>query len=316
MKISTGVALMSLLLALPCSYASDRWLDGKADGYFWYQDPAEELEEEEPTPPPTKATPPPAPLAKQEPSPPAGPAPLSSAWIRENMQKYLDAAMDNPKSPEHVAAFLYLQRYAMDKSFTFMDSVNEVTTGHSVFDEINRRPTATYGNKKLDEVATKNFETSLAKIASQSGLFVFYDNTQTSLTQSKVVDMVTNQFDFSVIRLAKEKLSAEFNPDNIRPDNGHSTKLGITTYPAIAIMSASGEFDVVSQAAVSLSDLHKRVLLGAKRLGIIGEKEFNDTRPIQNIGRNISLQKPSAVSGESQVPIQPSQLLRMFEGDK
>ncbi|MFC1354247.1 MAG: conjugal transfer protein TraF [gamma proteobacterium symbiont of Clathrolucina costata] len=134
-----GFLILTFSMSAPASDAGDgsRWLDRKAEGYFWYKsEPEKETEQknkEEPAPPITQETSP-----SQE-----GPAPLSSAWIRANIQGYLDAAIDNPTA-ENVAAYLYIQKYAMDKSFAFMDASQEVTLGHSAFDEINRRPTATF----------------------------------------------------------------------------------------------------------------------------------------------------------------------------
>lgn len=212
---------------------SGRWLNGKADGWFWYKSEPEreEIEEKEPEP---------APSVTQPPAPPVGPAPLSSAWIREHMQAYLDAAIDNP-TPENVSAFLYILRFAMDKSVAFMNAQQQATLGHPVFDEINRRPTATFANRKLDDSTTQNNRAIISKIRSD------------------------------------------------------------------------GVFDIVSQAPVSLSDLKKRLLVGAKRLAIIAYEEFNSTRPIANIENNITGTSLQNIS-ESNLPISPKDIISAFKG--
>ena len=79
----------------------------KAEGWFWYAVEAEESapEEEERPAIPLAAT--------QTPS-----APFSAAWLRVNLPKYLDLAWNEP-SVENLRAFLYLQRFAIDRAEQF-----------------------------------------------------------------------------------------------------------------------------------------------------------------------------------------------------
>lgn len=305
------IGFISLILA---GYATaeapgeDRWLDRKSEGWFWYRAEPEQVEPEDvmlPPQEPARATPPP-----QE----SGPAPLSSAWIRENIQLYLDAATDNP-TVENVAAFLYIQKYAMDKSFAFMDATQEVTLGNSAFDEINRRPTATFANRKLDQLATDNHQSVLGKISKLAGVFFFMDSTEASIAQASVLDMLARNYEFDMIKVA-----ADGNPDlvsipGIRGDAGHVVQMGITTLPAIVLVTSDGLYDIVSQAPVSYADLQKRILVSAKRLGVISEREFNSTRPILNIGNSLfDNQLSTSETSTSSVPISAEQIIKAFNG--
>ncbi|MBL4606291.1 MAG: conjugal transfer protein TraF [Pseudomonadales bacterium] len=288
---------------------AERWLDRKGEGFFWYKEEAEPEEIEEVKKPEPK----PAPVAKSKPeSAPEGPPPLSSAWIRENMQHYLDAAIDNP-TPENITVFLYIQRYAMDKSFAFMDASQDATVGHSMFDEINRRPTATFANRKLDDLATDNHKAVISDISQNTGLFFFMDGTENSVIQSSIIDMLTRNYEFDVVKIAIEQLPPELQDKDIKFDSGHAKQLGITTTPAIALLRPDGTFDVISQAPVSYTDLQKRILVGAKRLGVISEKDFNSTRPIANIDKTLYFDLKK-VSQTSSVPIQAKDLIKAFNG--
>lgn len=293
------------------SSGTGRWMDRKAEGWFWYKsapEPEEPIEEKVPdvTPPLL----PPAPLAKQEQEPSA---PLSSAWIRQNLQKYLDAAVDNP-SPENVAAFLYIQKYAMDKSFAFMDASQEVTLGNSDLDEISRRPTATFANRKLDEEATANVKHTIHKISSNAGLFLFIDGSESSNAQRDVLNMLQRSYNFDSVTIAAADIPDVQITKDVRRDSGHAQQMGITSLPAIVLIRGDGVFDVVSQAPVSYSDLQKRILVGAKRLGIITEDEFNYTRPITNITKAlVSLPEPQS-SNASNLPIPASEIVKAFNG--
>lgn len=302
---------IGLMIALPClsqSAQEGRWLDGKSDGWFWYNEPEEALEEPESEPP--------KPLAKAPPSAtstePQGPAPLSSAWIRENMQSYLDAAIDNP-TPENVAAFLYIQRYAMDKSFAFMDAQQQVTLGHPVFDEINRRPTATFANRKLDDAASSNNRDVISKISDNAGLFFFFDGSESSMAQMGVLDMLVRKNKFDIVKISVAPIPDSLKKQGIRVDNGHGAQMGVTTVPAIALVRPDGVFDVISQAPVSLNDLKKRLLVGAKRLAVISEEDFNSTRPINNLDLNLAESQSAALQPEtSNLPISPKDIVSAF----
>lgn len=302
---------IGLLIALP-GVAQDttngRWLDGKGDGWFWYNEPEEVIEETEEEEPPTPTT------VISPPAPPQGPAPLSSAWIRENMQSYLDAAIDNP-TPENVSAFLYIQRFAMDKSFAFMDAQQQVTLGHPVFDEINRRPTATFANRKLDDAASSNNRDVISKISSSSGLFFFFDGSEASMAQLGVLDMLARNHQFDIVKISVAPIPDSLKEQGIRLDNGHGAQMGVTTVPAIVMVKADGVYDVISQAPVSLNDLKKRILVGAKRLAVISEDEFNSTRPINNINLNLADSQPKALQPTStNLPISAKEIVNAFSG--
>tara|TARA_B100000446_G_scaffold188107_1_gene220432 strand:+ start:44652 stop:45617 length:966 start_codon:yes stop_codon:yes gene_type:complete len=305
--------IIGLLIALP-GFAQDnnkgRWLEGKSDGWFWYNEPEEVIEEpveEEPKPQTTVISPPPA---------PQGPAPLSSAWIRENMQSYLDAAIDNP-TPENVSAFLYIQRYAMDKSFAFMDAQQQVTLGHPVFDEINRRPTATFANRKLDDEASSNNSNVISKISANSGLFFFFDGSEASMAQLGVLDMLVRNHKFDIVKISVAPIPETLKEQGIRVDNGHGAQMGVTTVPAIVMVRPDGVFDIISQAPVSLNDLKKRILVGAKRLAVISEDEFNSTRPINNINLNLADSQPKPLQPlTNTLPIPAKDIVNAFSGDQ
>src|SRR5258706_15714830 len=75
--------------------ASAPYYSGEPDGYYWYDDPNED---------PAKPV---SPVALTPGA--TGATPLSTAWLRTNIDKYRDAAIDDP-TPDNVAIFAYLQR--------------------------------------------------------------------------------------------------------------------------------------------------------------------------------------------------------------
>ncbi len=288
--------------------ATERWLDRKAEGYFWYKDMFEPEKEE-----PKKEEPPKTIVSAPAPATPTGPAPLSSAWIRENMQNYLDNAIDNP-TPENISAYLLIQKYAMDKSFAYMDATEAATLGNPLLDEINKRPSANFAKKELDRSATATRKDVIEKISSNAGLFVFMDGSSASSAQANIIDMLKRNYAFDIITIATGPLAPDNSSQNVRPDNGHVEQLQVTSFPAIVMLRSDGMYDHISQAPVSYSDLQKRILVGAKRLGVITKEEFDSTRSI----RNIELYSPANTLASShasdQLPIPAKDIVNAFNG--
>jgi len=138
---------------------------------------------------PKKEEPPKTVVSAPAPATPTGPAPLSSAWIRENMQNYLDNAIDNP-TPENISAYLLIQKYAMDKSFAYMDATEAATLGNPLLDEINKRPSANFAKKELNRSTTATRKNTIEKISNNACLFVFMDGSSASSAQANIIDML------------------------------------------------------------------------------------------------------------------------------
>ena len=88
--------------------AGQSFYQGKSEGWFWYQtypDPVPPVQEKPAPPPPPPPAPEPVSKVDQAPT-----APFTSAWIRLELPKFRDRAMDDP-TPENVRAYYYLQRF-------------------------------------------------------------------------------------------------------------------------------------------------------------------------------------------------------------
>lgn len=90
--------------------------------------------------------------ADASPPAPSGPTPLSSAWLRENLDRYRDAAVDDP-TPAKVRAYLLLQRVAMDRASAFARATQAVTLGDPLLDANVERPIASFEAQAMDAQA-------------------------------------------------------------------------------------------------------------------------------------------------------------------
>jgi hypothetical protein len=126
--------------------------------------------------------------------------------------------------------------------------------------------------------------------------------------------MLVRNFDFDILKITTAQPTQELADQGFKEDKGRSKALGISTYPAIALISADGNYDVISQAPVSYSDLRDRLLIGANRLGVINEAELNQTRPIRNLGSiNVDItQLKNSSSDTSSVPVPQKDIVNLF----
>lgn len=273
-----AAALGSAILS---AHADDsRFINRKAEGWFWYETAPEEPEPVvEPEPEivaiEQTAEPAPEPTAKQ------GPAPLSAAWFRKNLGKYKDAAWDNP-TLENLQAYLYLQRFAMDRSEQFADVAEMAVTGNPLLDEMSRRPTATFGSQKVDQVAGRLRDEAVSKLAESVGVFFFYDEEDEYSTAMAPLVKLLEMSNFTIMAISEsgEPIPGHEHDFNYRADAGHAEQLGITTLPALFLASPEGQFASIGQGLMSMTDMTNRMLVVAKREGWITDEQFNKTKPL------------------------------------
>ncbi|HGH5042525.1 TPA: conjugal transfer protein TraF [Salmonella enterica subsp. enterica serovar Minnesota] len=197
-----------LLAALTLGASHQAWAqDGtrpgfyerKEEGWFWYKE-----EPKEPEKKPEKPKPKPVAEAKPtQPKPaaplPSGPEMFSAEWFRENLPKYKDLAWNNP-TVENVRTFLYLQRFAIDRSEQFSDATELAVVGDPFLDEITRRPAATFASQQVDRDAGNAKNMLLKSVAERVGIFFFYksDDDYSDL-QAPLIKMLEQGEGFSII---------------------------------------------------------------------------------------------------------------------
>lgn len=292
----TLLLALTVSLIVPLAHAQERdtdnrFYDRKAEGWFWYKEeiPVEEPEPEKPEPQ-VVASPPEQPEPIEiAPATPQGPAVFSAAWFRENLPKYKDAAWNNP-TIENVRTYMYLQRYAMDRSEQFADASELAVVGDPFLDEESRRPSATFASQKLDRWAGQQKDSLAHSIAQKAGIFFFFrSDSDTSRVQAPILKMLELRDGFTILPISVDgkPLPGDIFPD-FRADQGQAEKLGVEVFPSLYLVSENREVEPIAQGVLSLADLKHRIILVARRRGWISEDEFNKTKPIMNLDNNIA----------------------------
>jgi conjugal transfer pilus assembly protein TraF len=271
------VLVLVCLAVLPSAAAalSGFYLRG-AEGWFWYErepDPQEEPEPAPPLPPPASA---PTPSET-----PAGPPPLSSAWLRDRLGAYRDQAIDDP-TPDNVALYLYLQRVAMDKASRFAAATQRAVQFDPFLDEITQRPTANFAANLVNEQTAKQRAALLAQIAQEAGvLFFFRSDCPYCEAQAPLLATLRGRHGFAVLPVSIDGAPL---PGGLFPtfqrDTGQAQALGVVSTPALFLARPPDGVALIAQGLLSLSQLEDRLLTAALEAGWITEVEYTKSRPV------------------------------------
>lgn len=282
MKLLTATTLTLACLVLP-AVADDRtFFQKSSEGWFWYQDPPEEEELPEPPTIP-RAEPEPELIIQPAPAPPSppGPVPGSVAFLREAMPIALDVATDNP-SPENVERYFLLQKHAVDKSELFAEVAQMVTTGHPELDEGRRRPRQDTFAKELEKQAEEHQRNVLTRFFKNHALVMFMDKKCSScglMAENFYRMQQTHGLVWQSISLDGTLLPPEISAAQSF-DAGLSDKLAVTQGGAVFIAIPPDQFIPVTWNPTGGAEIADRILLVARRAGLITDEEFRATQAI------------------------------------
>lgn len=253
--------LAALAVSLPAMAQEDpaagQFFSRKSEGWYWYIDPRDEVKPEPPKVPLPKAE-----AKPSEKSEPAKVAPFSVEWLRTNMPKLLDAAVNNP-TKENVEAYLYAQRVTMDKSQRYAEQAQRVVAADPFLDENNRVPIASYTKPFFLRQAQEGKLDALRHIATVGGLWVFFDSkchfcqpqVNTANELAKKYGLITKFISMDGKGLPNVK---EF----VR-DSGQAKRLNLKITPTTVLVVPPNNFFVVSQGIMAQDQLSDRILLAA-----------------------------------------------------
>lgn len=269
---------------------SANFYDRKAEGYYWYDDP--KPKEKEKNPPQTVVQPPPpkksnvVTMQKQEPVQKVviqkntapitamnkkgqSPDPMSAEWLRENLPKALDRAIDNPTNADgspskDVVAYMYMQRILMDKAQNFSTSASRATQLDPLLDESNRIPMDTGAVMQFNRILDADREDAMHYISKKAGLWFFFDSTCSyCVFQLKVLDRFNANYDFSTLYISMDNKPIKDMKQKWKPDQGQAKLLNLKITPTLVLVVPPNNFYIVSQGASSVDTLKNKILMAS-----------------------------------------------------
>lgn len=256
----------------------------KARGYFFYE-PEPEEEEPEKVPPKPPPVPPKSPSKEPQKVSPKGPTPFSVAWLREELPRVRDLAIDNP-TVENVTAYRYLQRIMLDKGSRFEEAWQRSILKEPLLDENLRRPISTFGGDVLDTQAREAREATARALARQAGLWFFYrSDCEFCVAQAPVLKALSETYGFRVLPIS---LDGKPLPGGTFPryeiNRGQAEAWGITMTPALVLVRPSTkEHAPISQGLLPMEEIVSRTIRAASEAGWLDERTVAATRPVRPI---------------------------------
>jgi conjugal transfer pilus assembly protein TraF len=279
-----GRALTALIAGCAISGTGSGWLHaGTSEELKYYQKKEEGWWWKEPiTADSAQAPKPPAPqfVPGGAITPSESPRPLSPAWLREQLPRYRDLAVENP-TPENVRAYFYLQQYAMNLAERFADTAQQVVLSDPWLDENSRRPISSYGGQVFDAVARQGMESVARKIASTAGVWYFYrSDCPYCAAENPVLERLQERIGLAVLPIALDgRAMPEGAFANFVPDRGHAEQLHVTATPTLYLVRPPGQFTLLSEGLLTDDALLDRMVQVAHAAGWITEEEYQSTRP-------------------------------------
>ncbi|MBK4737830.1 conjugal transfer protein TraF [Noviherbaspirillum pedocola] len=260
--LSKTVLLAALVLSLPAMAQEEpsggQFFTRKSEGWFWYHDP-----KDDPKPPPPPQPEPAKPSAKEaEKAAPAKAAPFSVEWLRVNMPKLLDAAVNNP-TKENVEAYLYAQRVTMDKSQRYAEQAQRVVASDPFLDENNRVPIASYTKPFFLRQAQEGKIEALKHISSVGGLWVFFDSKcHYCAPQVNTANELAKKYGLITKFISMDGKGLPSVKQFVR-DRGQAKRLNLKITPTTVLVVPPNNYFVVSQGMMAQDQLIDRILLAA-----------------------------------------------------
>lgn len=225
--------------------------------------------------------PPPEPEPEPEPVVPPGGAgegaapPLSTAWIRENLPRIRDQAIDNP-TRENVETFALLQRLSMDMAERFA-GVMQVVSQDPAIDEYARSPITALQRAAADEVQSQASTAVMNKIAQKTGLWYFYrSDCPYCAAQDPVLKRFSETSGLEVLPISLDGLPL---PSGLFPnyvnDSGQAAELRVTSTPTLVLAHPeTNKLYTVGAGLKTRPELTERIVQIAYAEGWITDEEY------------------------------------------
>jgi len=277
-------ALSTIILStVAVTYASqgiglEFYNDRGREGWFFYDDPLpeEEVEKEEPPPPPPK----PATAKREVPPEPRGPVPLSSAWLEENLPKYLNRAIDT-QDEQDIVQYMVLQKIAADKADKFSEGWQRVVQRYPQLDANSNRSLSTFAAKQMDRTAAIATDNLMEELAGQSGLVMFFrSDCAPCMQEVPIMKSMANKYGFTVRAISLDGMPLPGDPfPDWQVDEGWAAKLGVSVTPTTFLVTEEGGFSMIGAGVMAMESMIARIKYAALDIGLIDEQKLDSTRP-------------------------------------
>jgi conjugal transfer pilus assembly protein TraF len=268
LRACAAALMLAFLGSAALATTAEGYYQRKEEGWFWYKDP-KERKIVVPVPPPET---PPVVVEKKKEEPPKDAKPaeqpktpaFSVKWIRENLDKLRDIAIDDP-SVENVRNYYYAQRVLMDRADNFARVSQQVTMGDPLLDENNNFPYATAASQAVVRIQEESKVKALKYLAGKTGIWFFFSSEcMYCEMQVQSVQHLQNDYGFIVKAISLDGKPLKGLTIPWVKDSGQYKALNLNMTPTIVLASPPKDVMIISQGLLSDKAADERVLLAAK----------------------------------------------------
>lgn len=250
----TTIAPMALPSALPeqgtatSEGVGGHWYHDGERGWFWYEDPPEEIEPADPEQVmPTVGIMPADPLAELE-------------ALQEAVERSKALAVLHP-TEQNIRDWMELNAAVQRRAELFADVTQRVVWTTPSLDQSLVRPHSQEGLKAWTASRTESRSNALREIAKTYGLFfVFESDCPYCLQIAPFLQRFARAYDFKIIPISIDGGTLPQFPD-ARYEPGIRARLGVEVTPAIFLVDpGAGHIQAIAYGVVSLSELETRIM--------------------------------------------------------
>ena len=294
MKLRKTVLLMAAALMVTSATSSfahvstnsQSFWNKNEEGWFWYKQDPEKLKPKKKEEKPKIVVAESKKEEKKEESKSEAPSIFSADWVKENLEVYKKVAWDNP-TVENLRAYMYLQRFAMDRSEQFAYAGQMAVQGDPYLDEVARAPLGGHMTKSRGYLISGEQNYVLKKLFKRVGVFfVFKNDCYVCDEQAKVLKIAQKEFNMEVAAVSLDEpnersVAAKEFPDYI-VNPGIAQKHAIRALPATFFMTEDKEIRPLIQGFVTMNDLNRRSLTMAQKYNWLPPEDFNLIKPVDD----------------------------------
>lgn len=226
---------------------------------------------------------------------PPVPEQISVAWLRTNLPKYLEFAMDNP-SQENVLAYLYLQTYASQQASVFSEQAQLVTQGNAILDNNAVFPQNAVARQYREQLAAQMRRELIRTHAAQLTMIFtisgdYESRNFTALAAKAASNLGIKVQIYEVNAQVYPELAQYWHMTDLKRINEFINSAPIEMVPTVNLFSPTGGVFLV-EGATDLQEFEMRIVRYLYKQQFISREQFNLARGIMSE----RLQDPAKVS--------------------
>lgn len=259
----------------------DRAQEEATRGWHFYN------EEEEPEPVTTEEEPSQQAKAEDEASrTPPETVKIDVKWIRENLPKYRDMAVNDPYNKDKQAAYWTLQRLGTDMASRFQEASRRYFTMHPEMAESKRRPESGFALATYNQSVVQGKNEVMQKVFERAGIWFFYSSTcEFCIREAPIVKYLENAYGVSVLPVSLDgnPLPGGEFPDYVTDYNyERARQLGVQKTPTMYLVSNDGsKISMIAEGQVTMDELTDAILIVASESKLISDEEYQLTRDVK-----------------------------------